>query len=261
MLLMSTDSTRLEPVVVLTPSGPDGVYDRHALVPGFDQSALARCRIGLIGLGAAGSEVGRVLVRKGVGTLIGVDYDPAVEVSNLPRQFYYADQVGQPKAHLLPHNLAREASGATTITGYACSAEEALPSGLLDDCTALVVAVDRHPTRAAISRFCRERGMPALFTAFSDSADRGYVFVQEAAGACWGCLFPGQATDPRAFPCSGATNELPAIAAGLIAYAIDSLVMARPRTWNYRELSLAGGGADATARIARRPDCPLCGDH
>lgn len=259
MTATSIVSTPVSSVCVVSPRAPTGVYDRHVLIPGFDQSALARARIGLLGLGAAGSEFGRVSVRKGIGTLIGIDYDRAVEPSNLSRQLYYADQVGQPKAHLFPANLAREASGATTIAGYACSAEEAMEEGLLDDCTAIVVAVDRHPTRAACSRFGRERDIPMLFTAFSESADRGYVFVQDIGSACWGCAFPEQAIDPRGFPCSGATLDLPAIAAGLLAYAIDSLIMARPRAWNYREFTLAGGASDVTARIPARADCPLCG--
>lgn len=49
-----------------------------------------------------------------------------------------------------------------------------------------------------------------------------------------------------------------AIAAGIALYAIDSLLMPRPRPWNYKEVFLDEGG-DGSRTIGARRECPLCG--
>lgn len=63
-------------------------------------------RIGIAGAGGIGSNVAFELVRGGIRHFKIVDFD-TVETSNLNRQFYFADQVGQPKAATLAENLTR----------------------------------------------------------------------------------------------------------------------------------------------------------
>lgn len=63
-------------------------------------------RIGIAGAGGIGSNVAFQLVRGGVRHLKIVDFD-RIETSNLNRQFYFADQVGLPKAATLAQNLTR----------------------------------------------------------------------------------------------------------------------------------------------------------
>lgn len=63
-------------------------------------------RIGIAGAGGIGSNVAFQLVRSGVRRLKIVDFD-RIEASNLNRQFYFADQVGLPKAATLAQNLKR----------------------------------------------------------------------------------------------------------------------------------------------------------
>lgn len=63
-------------------------------------------RIGVAGAGGIGSNVAVQLVRSGINHLKIVDFDH-IEISNLNRQFYFADQVGQPKAATLALNLKR----------------------------------------------------------------------------------------------------------------------------------------------------------
>ena len=62
--------------------------------------------IGIAGVGGIGSNVAANLVRSGIDFLRIVDFD-RVEASNLNRQFYFADQIGQPKTEALSHNLRR----------------------------------------------------------------------------------------------------------------------------------------------------------
>ncbi|WP_163338136.1 sulfur carrier protein ThiS adenylyltransferase ThiF [Desulfopila sp. IMCC35008] len=63
-------------------------------------------KIGIAGVGGIGSNVAVNLVRSGIRELTIVDYD-RVELSNLNRQFYFADQIGLKKVDMLTVNLQR----------------------------------------------------------------------------------------------------------------------------------------------------------
>ncbi|WP_310598990.1 sulfur carrier protein ThiS adenylyltransferase ThiF [Desulfobulbus sp.] len=63
-------------------------------------------KTGIAGVGGIGSNVAVNLVRSGIGPLKIVDFD-RVDASNLNRQFYFADQIGQLKTEALAHNLRR----------------------------------------------------------------------------------------------------------------------------------------------------------
>ena len=76
---------------------------RHT--PGV-HAVLKKACVGIAGAGGLGSAVAIALARIGVGRLIVADYD-VVEPSNLNRQQYFLDQLGQPKVHALRENLAR----------------------------------------------------------------------------------------------------------------------------------------------------------
>ena len=68
------------------------------------QARFAAATVGIAGLGGLGSNIAIMLARAGVGKLIIADFD-RVDVSNLNRQQYKADQIGQPKASALTANL------------------------------------------------------------------------------------------------------------------------------------------------------------
>jgi sulfur carrier protein ThiS adenylyltransferase len=76
---------------------------RHT--PGIHARLKASC-VGIAGLGGLGSVVAASLARVGIGKLILVDFD-VVEPSNLNRQQYFVDQIGQYKADATQANLAR----------------------------------------------------------------------------------------------------------------------------------------------------------
>lgn len=76
---------------------------RHT--PGVHAVLKRKC-VGIAGLGGLGSTAAVALARVGIGQLILVDYD-VVEPSNLNRQQYFVDQLGEPKATALAATLAR----------------------------------------------------------------------------------------------------------------------------------------------------------
>ena len=76
---------------------------RHG--PGV-HAAVKRARVGIAGCGGLGSTLAIALARTGVGALVLVDFD-VVEPSNLNRQQYFVDQLGQFKVDALAATLAR----------------------------------------------------------------------------------------------------------------------------------------------------------
>lgn len=98
-----------------------------------------------------------------------------------------------------------------------------------------------------------------IFTAVSRDGDHGYVLVQGRKGPCIGCMFPDMVNDDR-YPCPGtpAIADILQAVGSLAVYAMDTLLMQRPRAWNYRRISLSDGSLDGTGLVPAREDCPLC---
>ncbi|MCK4901954.1 MAG: ThiF family adenylyltransferase, partial [Thermoplasmatales archaeon] len=62
--------------------------------------------IGIAGLGGLGSNAAVALARAGIGRLILIDFD-VIEESNLTRQYYFLDQIGEPKTIALQNNIKK----------------------------------------------------------------------------------------------------------------------------------------------------------
>ncbi len=77
---------------------------------------LKQATVAIAGLGGLGSTVAMALARANIGRLIIADFDK-VEISNLNRQQYFLDQVGQEKVAALTANLLR-INPELKITGY-----------------------------------------------------------------------------------------------------------------------------------------------
>jgi len=118
--------------------------------------------------------------------------------------------------------------------------------------------VDNNPARVAASRYFRARGIPVIFTAVNLTGDHGYVFVQGKDGPCIACLFPDIVNDDR-YPCPGtpAIADILQAVGSLAVYTVDTLLMDRPRKWNYRRISLADGSQDGSALLPARLHCPI----
>ena len=77
------------------------LYERH----GEDvQKKFSAATIALCGLGGLGSNIAISLARAGIGKLILIDFDQ-VDITNLHRQQYKANQIGMDKTDALSENL------------------------------------------------------------------------------------------------------------------------------------------------------------
>jgi sulfur carrier protein ThiS adenylyltransferase len=121
-------------------------------VPFDDDAAvrerLAASHVAVIGCGGLGSNAAAMLLRSGVGTLTLVDFD-VVEESNLNRQLFFADQLGEPKAQALSSTLRRICDNADLRVHQACVTEDNI-TALVADADVVIEAVDRAETKAMI---------------------------------------------------------------------------------------------------------------
>jgi molybdopterin-synthase adenylyltransferase len=235
-----------------------GALDRQQKIPGFDQAAFSRGSVLCIGAGGIISQIAPTLVRKGIGRITLLD-DDLVEASNLNRQRFYMRDVGENKAVALARNLQAECIVQTEILGYPFRLEEATAFGLDLACDVAICGVDNNPARVVASRHFGAKNIPVIFTAVSRDADHGYVFVEERDGPCIACLFPDMVNDDR-FPCPGtpAIADILQAVGALAVYAVDTVLMKRTRTWNYRRLGLSDPDLDSGSMISKRKGCVLC---
>jgi hypothetical protein len=136
--------------------------------------------------------------------------------------------------------------------------EEAAESGVDLTCDIAICGVDNNPARVAVSRYFRRALTPVIFTGVSVNGDHGYVFIQYKTGPCLGCLYPDIAGDGR-FPCPGtpAIADILQLIGALTVYTVDTLLMNRSRSWNYRRVNLSSGKLDGAGQIVSRIDCAL----
>lgn len=237
-----------------------GAEDRQGRIPGFNQAALSGAHVLCVGAGGINSQIAPTLVRKGVGSLTLLD-DDIVEPSNLNRQRFYETDLGQNKALALAKNLQQECTVATQICGLAMRLEDAVARDMNLSADIVICGVDNNPARVLASRYFRLANTPVLFAAVSRDADHGYVFIQDRSGACIGCLFP-EITDDDRYPCPGtpAVADILQAVGALVVYGVDTLLMSRPRTWNYRRISLSDRMLDGASALGPRHHCPICSE-
>lgn len=234
----------------------ESITDRQERVKGFDQKKLESTTINLIGCGGLGSEIGEGLLRKGVRNLYLYDGDK-VEISNLTRQRFYKKDLHKNKAISLAENLSKEAVKKTVIRAIPAMFQEAVEDKINGEGIA-ICGVDNNPTRVFVSQYHYKKKLPVIFTAVSRDANHGYVFVQEPGKACFGCLFP-QSVNDNTYPCPGtpAIKDILKVVSGMVLYAVDTLIMKRPRNWSYKEVFL-DGFPDRVWQVERKEDCKLC---
>ncbi|MCK4549374.1 MAG: sulfur carrier protein ThiS adenylyltransferase ThiF [Candidatus Krumholzibacteria bacterium] len=81
--------------------GNNPIFERN--VPGSTEK-LQKATVGIAGCGGLGSNAAVALVRAGIGRLILVDHD-TVEASNLNRQHYFQQDIGNKKVEALAAHL------------------------------------------------------------------------------------------------------------------------------------------------------------
>ncbi|MBV7334983.1 ThiF family adenylyltransferase [Chloroflexi bacterium TSY] len=229
------------------------VIDRLMLIPGYDPQALAETCINIHGVGGLGWHCARVLARKLVGHLRLFDFDE-VEASNLNRCFYPRD-VGRNKAEAAIDHLCPEILATTRLTAYPHRFESVAAAGIDVGCDLAIVAIDNDAGRTFAAEYYATTRTPCIFVAVDPHATSGYVFIQSSLPnqACWSCVVPDPQPPEVMQQCVGSEPGLLHTMAGIVSYAVDSLVMDRVRQWNYFEVFQDGlfhGGGTKTISVS-----------
>ena len=109
---------------------------------------FASATVAVCGLGGLGSNIANALARAGIGKLILIDFD-RVDITNLHRQQYKANQIGLYKADALAENLL-EIAPYTEVTAVTAKITEENFADLLKDADVVCEAFDNAETKAML---------------------------------------------------------------------------------------------------------------
>ena len=123
----------------------DALIDRHGppLYERFSSATVAVC-----GLGGLGSNIANALARAGIGKLVLIDFD-RVDITNLHRQQYKANQIALYKADALAENLS-EIAPYTEIQTVTAKITEENFADLLKDADVVCEAFDNAESKAML---------------------------------------------------------------------------------------------------------------
>ena len=110
----------------------------------FSSAAVAVC-----GLGGLGSNIALCLARAGIGRLILIDFD-RVDITNLHRQQYNADQIGRLKTEALSENL-RAVAPYVELETHAVRITEESAERLLAEADIICEAFDNPECKATLT--------------------------------------------------------------------------------------------------------------
>ena len=121
----------------------------------FESATVAIC-----GLGGLGSNIAFALARAGIGKLILIDFD-SVDITNLHRQQYKANQIGMKKIEALKDNLL-EIAPYVAIETHSVRISENNAKELLKKAEIICEAFDDAECKAMLVNFVLE-GMPEKY--------------------------------------------------------------------------------------------------
>jgi len=238
-------------------------YSRHIIMDDVGpagQAALLDTDVLVVGAGGLGAPVLQYLAAAGIGRL-GVVDDDTVERSNLQRQVIHADSdVGRPKVDSAREFVTNLNPDVTVDTHeLRLSADSAVD--LVDDYDIVVDASDNFATRFLVNDVCTLAGVP-----FSHGAVfrfEGQVTTFTGEGPCYRCLFPKAPPAGTVPDCStaGVLGVLPGTIGCLQATEVLKLAMDYGDPLSGRLLAFDAGSMSVDeVPIAKRPDCPVCGE-
>ena len=113
------------------------------------QKKFSSATVAVCGLGGLGSNIAISLARAGIGKLILIDFD-RVDITNLHRQQYKADQIGKYKTQALSENL-KEIAPYVEHTTHTVRVTEINATELLKDADIICEAFDNAECKAVLT--------------------------------------------------------------------------------------------------------------
>ena len=135
------------------------------------QSRFSDATVAVCGLGGLGSNIAISLARAGGGKLILIDFDK-VDITNLHRQQYKAEQIGKFKTDALSENL-REIAPYVEIETHCVKVSEENAADLLENSQIVCEAFDNAEAKAMLTNTVLEHLSDCYLVAASGMAGLG----------------------------------------------------------------------------------------
>ena len=250
-------------------------YARHSLIDWFDQDAVRRERLIVVGAGAVGNEVIKNLTLLGVGEIHVCDRD-AIEVHNLTRSVLFRESdLGQPKATCAAAR-ARELDPSVAVTAYVGDFWSTLKLSDIRAATAVFSCVDNFEARIRLNRLCALAGTPLINTGIDSrfAVVEQFPFNRVRRVPCYECGLPpsAYAAIAKRYSCgwlkriAAAERKIPTTiitssAAASLAVSVHLRSLAdglETAAWRYFQDTFTGH--TTRTEIGAHHECPGCSD-
>jgi molybdopterin/thiamine biosynthesis adenylyltransferase/rhodanese-related sulfurtransferase len=238
-------------------------YQRHltlAEIGAAGQEKLKAARVLVVGAGGLGSPAALYLAAAGCGTVGLVDCD-RVELSNLQRQVLFDSRdLARSKAEAGRERLA-SLNPEIRVVAHALELKAANVRAVFRDYDLVLDGTDRLATRYLVNDACVILGLPLVSAAIHRFEGQVMTYVP-GRGPCYRCVFP-QAPEGVVPNCAqaGVLGVLPGVLGTLQATeaiklitAVGEPLLGRLLTYDALEMRFH------EFRVARRPDCAVCGN-
>jgi len=237
-------------------------YARHLALPeiGVDgQERLKAARVLIVGAGGLGSPAALYLAAAGCGTLGLLDCD-RVDLSNLQRQVLFdCGSLSLPKAEAGRERLAR-LNPDIQVVAHALELDAANSRTIFAEYDLIIDGTDRVSARYLINDTCVLLKRPLVSAAIHRFEGQLMTYLPQQ-GPCYRCVFP-QPAEGLVANCAeaGVLGVLPGVLGTLQATEAIKLITGAGEPLSGRLLTYdALEMRFAEFRIARRPDCAVCG--
>lgn len=150
------------------------------------QNRLEKATLGIVGLGATGTNSANLLCRAGVGRLVIVDRD-VVELDNLARQTLYGEKdVFLPKAICAREHLW-DINPGVEVEAFVDDLTNENIEGFLSSCDIILDCTDNFETRFLLNDFCVKNRIPFIYSGVL--GDVGALMFFSGNSPCLRCVF------------------------------------------------------------------------
>ena len=169
-------------------------YSRQTILFGNElQKKIEGSTIGLVGLGALGSNSAEALARMGVGNLILIDRD-IVEEHNLHRTALYEESdVGLPKDYAARKKIA-DINSSINVKSYSLDIMNSDLS-MLSNCDIILDCLDNMNARRRLNEYCLKNGKDWIYSSAIKNYGEAKIFINKEE--CYECLYADKETDER----------------------------------------------------------------
>jgi molybdopterin/thiamine biosynthesis adenylyltransferase/rhodanese-related sulfurtransferase len=240
-------------------------YSRHVLLPEVGeegQRRLKAARVLCVGAGGLGSPAALYLAAAGVGTIGIVDFDQ-VDLSNLQRQIIHGTgDVGRSKLASARDRIAA-LNPEVHVETFEAAFSPANATSLVDAFDVIVDGTDNFGARYLVNDACVLYGKPNAWGSIFRFEGQASVFAAPG-GPCYRCLHPEPPPAGLVPNCAeaGVLGVLPGIIGTIQATEALKLILGigEPligRFLVYDALKMRF----RELKLARDPDCAICGDR